>query len=244
MDQRFLIKIDGRDVSPETVRLRDLVDVLRNYELAIGITAGLPIDLHLVEIFPQSADCMLAVQPSGFAGAVVCAQAIANRDLSPLPEKARESIREIQAKARKQNWRISMGGIDGVKAEIDADTEFLDSAVIRGRSSLVAQLVRIGGTPVPTAHFLYSDNRRFTAAIATPELAVDLAPRLYRVIEVHGEAYWSTGSLRLVKFKITEIGSYDDRANMAETLRELSAIAGDYWDDIDPDEYIADLRAG
>jgi len=243
-DKTFEIKIDGQGVAPETVRLRDLHEVLHAFEFAMTLVAGRQSDLHLVGIKKSSAGFDLFVDPMAYRAAVKCASAIASRDLSPLPERARESLLEIRSKARNKGWTVKISGSNGMpSAEITPDTDFVTDAIISGISTLTATIVRVGGTPRPTAQLQLPNSDRLTATIATEQLATELAQRLYHRVSVEGEAKWSSADWSIVDFKITGIGPFDDKASLLETINLLRDMSGDIWDDIDPDEYIANLRA-
>ncbi len=247
----FEISIEGQGVAPETIRLRDLFDVLSAFETAVIVTAGqlsadsAEAELHLVGIHKGSTACTVSTAPAGYRAAALCTEAISRRDLSQLPMKARKGLLDVHAKARARKWRICVSDGNGMKpAEIEPDTTFIADATIAGLSSLSGKLDRIGGSASPTANFLMADGRRFTADVANQELAAQLAPLLYRFVSVEGEAKWSSIDLTLLDFKITGISGYDDSADIRETLDELAKISGGFWDSIDPDEYVAGLRSG
>jgi hypothetical protein len=128
------------------------------------------------------------------------------------------------------------------RALIDADTNFTTDAALAGRTTLACQLVRVGGMPYATATLRLLDGRRMTADVANAELAQILATRLYHIISVEGDAKW-TADWTLIDFKITSIAEYDDAESITVALDSLSEISAGYWDDIDPDEYVAHLRA-
>lgn len=249
-EKTFEISIEGQDVSPETVRLRDLFDILHAFETAVVLTAsqrtseGGTAELHLVGIKAGSATCSISVAPPGLAAAILCAEAIRKQDLSTLPAKARNGLLEISTKARRRNWTIRLFDAgSALGATISPETAFVEDATIAGVSSLSGKLERIGGSATPTANFLLADGRRFTADVASQELAAQLAPLLYHFVSVDGEAKWSSFDMALVDFRITGIGSYEEDSNVLETLGEMAKISAGFWDEIDPDEYIADLRS-
>ena len=245
----FGITIDGQEVSPSSVRLRDLYELMNAFEAAVAITAAqkqgskADVSLRLVSISSGSANYRLAISPDGYSAAVTCAKAIASRDLSGLPQKARESILFIKSRTTSRGWAFRTSGDNGMPvAEITEQTEFTTDAIIAGTTSISGKLLRIGGMH-PTAQLLLPDGRRLTADIATEELAMRLSPLLYRFIAVEGEARWTTADWFLVDFKITALAEYDAEINLMATLDELATISDGFWDEIDPDDYIARLRS-
>jgi hypothetical protein len=249
-DKTFWISIGGPGVSPSTLRLRDLYEVLRAFETAVGFTAGqggggpVEADFHLVAINEGSAECVVAVGQAAYGAAVRCANAVASRDLSELPERARDSLLAVKSKAKARDWFVRLGDGDCMPyAEIAPNTEFITDAVLSGPSSITGKILRVGGMPRPTAQVLLLDGRRLTATVANEALAVRLGSLLYRTINVDGEAKWTSGDWSLIDFKITGIGDYDADEPMTAVLKDLASIAGDFWDEIDPDEHIAILRS-
>ena len=129
-------------------------------------------------------------------------------------------------------------------AAIDADTSFLTNALVNGLTTLVARIDRIGGVDRPTAQLLLlPDGRRLNAKISSRQLAAELAGDLYKTLSLEGEATWSTADWRLEEFKITAKGPYSSGIDVADALKQLAVIAGDAWDEIDPDEFISSLRS-
>jgi hypothetical protein len=248
-DNTFALRFAGTHVSPSTVRLRDLYDVLHAFESAISITShqqlgGPQVDLHLVNIREGSTECWLSVNTAGYKAAALCAEAIAARNLSHLPAKARDNLLAIQTKARIKDWTLSIFDGNGMApAEIGPDTEFVTDAIVTGRSSLTGWVNRVGGTERPTAQIILADFRRFTAEIAGTDLAAELGRLLYSSVTFDGEAQWATPDWRLVDFKIIGIAGVNQDLELLATLQRLAEIAGDSWDDVDPDEYVANLRS-
>jgi hypothetical protein len=245
----FDFTIAGAHVAPNTVKLRDLYELLHALEIAIGATAseylGLPgqTDLHLTDIAAGSTGCVLSTSQAGYSAATHLASAIASRDLSEIPERARISILELQKHLKPKKWTVRVSDMDGMPdAEIAPDTEFSTNSIITGHSLLTGWLIRVGGSPRPTAAILLPDLRRLTVSIQSEELAKTLGGMLYSNISVDGDAEWTTPELRIVGFKITGLVGYDETANIEDALRELSAIAGDFWDDLDPNDYVSSLR--
>lgn len=248
-EKTFEVKIEGTGATPQTIRLRDLYEVLHSLEAAVSATASRyttkqPADFHLTKITGGSTGCHIALDPQAHSAAAICMRAIAARDLSPLPSQARESLISLRTKLRSHDWTVRVEGSNGIPtAAIAPDTEFKTDTVVRGRSTLSARVVRVGGLPRPTAHLVFPDNSRLIASVANESLAMRLGELLYRTVSVDGDAFWTGSDWKLTDFRITSIGTYDQDAGLLETLRKLSDIAGDFWDELDPDEYIASLRA-
>ncbi|RIK72993.1 MAG: hypothetical protein DCC68_25630 [Planctomycetota bacterium] len=251
MNKSFNIEIQGDGVAPETVRVSDLFAVLRSFGIAIEATArasatdDVDADLFLVNVDRGSNVLTLKTDDAGYVAAVACATAIKNRDFTGLPSKARESLDAIWHTARKRQWSavVIKNGSGMPEAAIRPDSELLSSSIIRGMTSLVANIDRVGGTNPPTAKLIFLNGDSLTVPVADVELSSRLGKSLYHTVSVEGEASWDSRTWRLVDFKITEIGPYNEDADILETLGGLAVAAAGRWDDIDPDEYIRQLRS-
>ena len=118
------------------------------------------------------------------------------------------------------------------------------SARIRGRTSLIVSVIRVGGEDKRTATIRLSDGRKLTATVASQELAKQLGARLYQTIEVNGEAEWSSKDVVVLEFKIDGIGNYSESSSdPVEALTKLSELSDGFWDSVDPDAYIREARS-
>ena len=88
-----------------------------------------------------------------------------------------------------------------------------------------------------------------TIRLKTQDLAKRLGERLYQTVGLRGEAIWSSGEKRtLEKFRADELTNYTDRdtpdrkRSIVESFEALAKAAGNRWDNVDPDEYIAEQR--
>lgn len=243
------ISIDGPGVDPATIRLRDLYEVLHAFEAATNAIANpeggktTSIDFHLTEIRPGSATYVMTTSEEGYAAAIACAEAVARSDVSTLPARAKEALIALRMKSRKTGWSFRWQSTEET-AVLQADTEFVEDPCISGGTTVAGRIERVGGTLYRTAALSLLSGQRITAQVASEELARQLGARLYEVVSLRGDATWTTGDdLRIVAFRITGIEPYRSDANVLGTLRALRETAGDFWDAIDPDEYIRDLRS-
>src|SRR5436309_1699137 len=103
-DSRLQLKIEGPGVAPETVSLRDLLDLLDSYEQAIQATASANRNsagdaiISLVEVGVGSDVLTLKASANAMRAAEVIGKAITSRDCSRLPMKAEECLRQMWRK--------------------------------------------------------------------------------------------------------------------------------------------------
>ncbi len=249
MNHPFQFKIDGANIRPNTLRVADLFAFLKSLDQGISTTAesdGIPTadaEIFLTAITEGSADCVLEIPDRGYNSAIRFTRAVASRDLSLLPKRARDSVFALQKKARQFSCTLSISSPNGLPtAQISPSTEFFADALIEGYTTLSGTLLRVGGDD-PTAQLRLFDNSRITADVADQNLAVHLAKLLYKTVSVEGIASWIAGTWSIFDFKIQKITTYSDASDVVETLAALAEIASGVWSNIDPDEYIAEMRA-
>jgi hypothetical protein len=76
-------------------------------------------------------------------------------------------------------------------------------------------------------------------------MAEELGHRLYKVIALRGEGEWNAATHKLVSFKADGIEPYDHDAgaDAIAGFKELAAIGGNPWENIDPDQYAREVRS-
>jgi len=90
--------------------------------------------------------------------------------------------------------------------------------------------------------FLLLSGVRHTVNIKGKELAKEIAERLHKMIGVEGEATWDIDTWKLSAFTAESLVEYKEH-DPVEAFEALSAAAGDFWNDVDPDAYVSELRS-
>lgn len=252
MPETFTVRIQGEGVAPETLRLHDLRGILAELELALIATADRAAEndedlfIALTAISPGSGVLHFSVGPAIHAAARALASAIKDDDLGRIPAKARQHVQELWKKTAQRNWEICLDpkiGIPG--AVISRRVPLSFPAVVRGATSLLAKVLRVGGSPHPKARIELSSGEKITVAIADEAIAARLAQSLYQTAVLHGRAEWLDDDWMLASFKVTGIGDFvPPKASIMDALDDLREISGGRWDSIDPDEYLRELRSG
>lgn len=99
-----------------------------------------------------------------------------------------------------------------------------------------------GGTTRLTAKLRFENGEYFTVNLASLEMARQLGARLHEWVGLEGEAKWNSENWGLESFKVTKITEYYE-IDIVRAFNGLSDAAGDAWDEVDPEEYVQDLRA-
>jgi hypothetical protein len=244
---RFTFLIEGANVRPETVKARDLMELLRSFESALTETArgsgADPQTLHfsLVGVAPGSNRLDIAVDLASERAAALVAEAVERKESDLLPQPAIFHLIALQKKAHARDWRIHFhNGHFG--ATIQPDDKLFANAHFQGQTRLFAQILKVGG-PRPRAQLLLTDKSKLAATVDGRELAQRLGRFLYKWVTLEGIARWSAKTFLIREFKITALGEYqDDEADPVAAFDALRTAAAGKWNDVDPDEYVHELR--
>lgn len=248
MDPSHLeFKIDGKDVSPETVPLSDLLELLANFEQAIEITAkggddfGKP-SVSLVGIKEGSDTLTLRANDKALTAASKISKAISTRDCSLVPAAAEEHLRAIWRKAHSRQWSIGISNSTFSATILPADDLFTISRT-KGTTSIAGRLLRVGGEKPPTAQVFRDDETRITVDLSGQAMAEELGQLLYKFVALEGEATWLVPSWDMEAFRATKIlpATFANRDTTA-VFKDLAVTSKSLWDDIDPDDFVRDQR--
>lgn len=250
MAHKVKLAISGENVRPETVDMADLIDILKAFRSAVYATARErghredKIQMSLVSIQGGSSVMELDTDDQTEAQFDRIITAIKTHDPTLLSYKAREHIDILAKKAHARSWTIGLYGSANQAAIITPDALLFTPPVIRGNTSLVIHLIRVGGEEQSTATIRVPDGQKLTADIASPRLAQELGTMLYQDIEVCGEATWASRTYKLLEFKITGVGTYkESESDPIRAIEKLSVLSRGIWDNVDPRQYVADIRA-
>ncbi len=247
MPQKITITIDGPGVTPATVSLTDLVDVLATFQAAINVTSDGKTSISLTEIRGGSDMIVLDVNQNAAQAAAVVIDAVESGDDSKLKPGARNHVRKIWKKVKNRNWNfISLAIPDSTSVPANAtritkDRDPFSIPKSSGRTSVMAYVTRVGGEPQATVKFNLSDKKGFTADVKSTAIAERIP--LYKYVQLQGNAEWDTRDWSLLELVVDEIGPYEhSAADPCGSLDRLADLSGNTWDDIDPTEFFNDLR--
>jgi hypothetical protein len=250
MTRPLEIRIEGDGVSRETVDLADLAEILAAVRAAVGEAEEKrrPGATQAVVSLESIADGSLAIAlKAGPRAAQVYSRligAIASDDPRGLSSSALRGADRLSLKARAKNWKIGLSNGNGHAAQILPDKPLFSSSCVNGQTALVVTVVRVGGEDKRTAQVRLADGKIITASVASRDLATQLGALLYQTIEVAGEARWSAKNGVLLSLRIDGIAAYAEASsNPLAAMRELNKLAGGFWDSIDPDQYVGEIRS-
>ena len=254
MARPITLRIDGKDVSPDTVQLADLLGLLKDFQTALIATAaarGVPKDqirISLTKVGPGSDKLSFAANAPTHRQASRVIRAIASDDPKRIPACARISIHDMWSRLKSREWTLEINA-PFTKAQIEHKAVIVPSkepfVVSRasGSTSQLAYILRAGGEK-PTVQFRLPSGTKFTAKVATQSVAEELGQHLYHWVELVGDAKWAVKSWKLDEFLVRGLGAYREKgSDPSRALDELRKLAGGAWDQIDPEAYVQDLRS-
>jgi hypothetical protein len=255
---RLLIKLSGAGVSPEAVRASDLADFLVHFEKAILETA-----LSRGEIKPEAIEdatvSLVAIESGSealtfaltgevFPGASLISRAIAEHDFSDLPVKAHQALHEISNQAARKDWTVEFVADSSRQireAVISAEAPVPPPKIVTalGDTTIYGRLIRVGGVR-PRAMVMMADESYLFVDL-TESMAVELASkeRLYKDVGLEGTAKWRVDTWEILEFKAKRITAYQPhKTNLVKTFEALAEAAGDRWEGVDVEQFVAELR--
>ncbi len=259
-DRRFQLKIKGENVRPETVSIGDLLDAVRCLERAAAATSaaravGKEADLKLSLVGVGDGSDLLTLAASGptLKSVGIITEAVRDDDFTRLTRSAVGQLRKMWQQARDAAWEAYEFLPDGngvVPAVIRADESFLPIRTFDEPGEVYGVCIDLGGKRRPTARVQLLDGGIVTVLLPSKAFANGIGDRLYKPVCFEGVATWDDATRTLVGFKARAITEFTGDASRAGDLKQdvvgaferLAAAAGNRWDDVDPDEYVQELR--
>ena len=242
--------IDGRNVSPQSVALRDLLDLLSLLDQAIDATAksrgivGLP-SVYLVGVADGSDVMLLEANEQAVFAAKEIAAAIETGDCTKIPLQAERCLRGMWKKAKANEWSLGLSN-SHFSATISPTEELFAKSQVKGATSLWGRLIRVGGAG-PTAALVLEQfmakYQTITIDLDNEEMAKELGHHLYETVGLEGEATWSVPGWGLDQFKARSILPFSkSEPDAVAAFRAIRDISGAIWDDVDPDIFVGEQR--
>lgn len=247
MANPFKFTIEGRNVTPQSVRVEDLIEVIRKLKSAIyaaSVDSGedrSTLKLSLVGVDGGSDILSFVGSPSTKYGMNRITASIIRGDISDLPERSQRDIKDLWQKAKNRDWKFVL--VNGTTATIDPEREFQKPLYRQGKSSLLAKIERAGGTASPSVIVYLPNGKRKRLKIRSTDIAQQIGGLLYKTVELIGDAKWSALSGELVSFFVTDVGTYvRQNSNPLAAIENIKQINPEAWAGIDPDEYLNQVR--
>jgi hypothetical protein len=245
------VKVHGERVSPATVRLNDLFELLKKIQDAVGVAAtgrespedGEGFSMNLVAIAPGSLSLALTAPPWSRQGMEKVLNAIRDGNPDFLPLGSRRALASVSKQVEKKEWAVSLRGAGLEPVEISKSRPFPDpdANTVSGTTTIYGVCLRSGGVKDPGVMIRPVNGGKVVLAEADKSIAIALGKRLYEwVVGLEGLATWRLSDWEMVRFKATRILDYQE-IPPAEAIKGLAEASGGYFDGLDVEKHLAGL---
>lgn len=248
------IRLAGSGLVPGNVRSKDLAEVIDSVEdmIASLIEREYPeiskedVIVGLVALKEGSVRLQFASQLPNLVRPAYArlAQSVQKEDYTGLPSSSLDSLKKITSFSRRKNCELEFwthNGKSEMLATIKPNTLIQPIPLIAGPTTIYGEVIRVGGKH-PRA-VIQLESTVTVSCTLDISLAKQLAMRLYTWVGLYGTGKWNAKDFKLDDFNIERILDYED-APITNAMSELSKLIGGYFDDIDPEQYVAELRGG
>ena len=242
------IKFSGNEITPQQVQATDLADVIRLYEdaLAALVIQENPkikreqIVLGLSQVETGSAVYAFEANVEGLTLPAIedLTKALNTLELAAFPYAVEKLFNRVRTFTKKYHCRAEVSSRE-ITAYITEDSRAVLPAKLTGTTTIYGVLDRVGGIeprvrikPLKGAH-IHCD--------VTREQARELSPRIYELMGLKGTAVWNYGRSEITRFKVDKVLPYRAKP-AAKAFEELSEEFGAAFDNIDPEQFVREIR--
>ena len=248
--KRLKFRIQGENVHPGTVPLRDLLTAVSLYEKAVT-TAGSewgiasPTDaFYLVGVEDQSASLSLECS-SGLARVVSRLHESLNaQDFRSIPGSCYSHLYKLSKLIARKGWGLVVENWENLAPDTlefpsDLALEEPRETYFKDDTTMYVT-VRSADADKKQAKLLIQGTI-IKANLHSESLAVELGKLIDRTIEVNGTVKWSAQTREIKEFTALSVGQYQ-QTDAATAFHELAEASGGRWNGIDPDSYVKSIR--
>lgn len=253
---RVEMAITGETVSPESVSVSLLSEILTRIERAIGAYAQAKmaevatedLTISLVDIRAGS-ECLTFSVPEPLVPAVAgISKALELGEHDDLPRSTYTELYEISDMVSRRGWNFEIReqprqnvrpAVFGFENALPPPSE---PVRVRGTTTLHGRCLRVGGATQPKAEIRPATGSKILNVELSEEIAKQLATRLYEEVVLQGEATWNSETWEVESFRVSSVTNYR-RTEPTLAFRELAEAAGSEWDEVDAAAYVRALRA-
>jgi hypothetical protein len=251
---RIKVAITGAGVSPESVSLRDLADVLARLDRAVRSYVAskrleLPDDamVSLVGVVEGSDGLLLATSESLVPVLGVLSRAVHDRDFTELPTETYSELYGLSTSLTTRGWGFKIyeeKPLGILPAEFSAAEPLMPPAkptYVEGTTTLYGRCLRVGGAGQPKAEVRLPNTTKLLHVDLSEALAKELATKLYEEVALEGTATWEVDSWEIQDFRVNRVTSYR-KSDPVAAFKELAEAAKGRWDDVEASAYVHSLR--
>lgn len=242
LDELIEIKLKKRDLRPEGILARDLVDMLCQVEKAISAiaqydkTSILENDTAFALVSIHRGSAAYRLKPCSPSISVPAFETFAQTINTPheLPKNARPSAETITTFSARYNTVIEFRSKANSKRPIaivrpKAIIPTRSSPEITGDTTLYGQVESAGGAD-PKIWMRLDSGQRIGFEVNKTQ-AKELGGRLYDDVGVRGTAVWDSVSKQIISFSLAEIVSFKTTSTV-EAFNKLRDEFGSFFDEL------------
>lgn len=250
------IRFAGKDIFPETIRAKELADILANIEESLTAiilkenpkVSAEEIIIGLVNIEEGSAKLRFksSLQALALSAFTLLSSSIVANDFTKIPLTTIKSVRAISDFTKKRNCIAEFRAYadsDNPSASLTPSSEIIIPEIyqLTGETIIYGKVIRVGGI-TPKVGVKLSD-RQTVYCDVKEDLAKEIGHKLYSWVGLSGIAQWNTEDYSLDSFKIEKITEYKE-VPLSKSLFELSSVVGKYLKDkVDVIKTVSELRS-
>ncbi|HHY38834.1 MAG TPA: hypothetical protein GX507_07925 [Clostridia bacterium] len=239
----FEIQIVGEGIYPESIPIKNLVDILTSVNDAISELVeqklqrskdtSFLLGLKAITRSKSAVYEFTSNRPDLAEDAVnTIASALVDNRLTDLPPGTQEGLYKLADFALARGARVNFAKPSGeILACIDESTVIsFKTPMASGETVIYGRVIRVGGVE-PKIRLILDDGSQVTCT-ATEDQAKQVARRLYETVGLKGFAEWDTDNWSLKAFSVGEILDYVETP-ITLAFKELAEAAGpEAWSDV------------
>lgn len=248
--EQIELKFQGENISPESFSLSEIGKILQTIEqLIVPIAANTSkkdFSLKLKSMQPGSLSLALSSSSEPIFKKVflIIFDAIRRNDLTKIPYNSVQKLDELYRiiKTRKAFLSVfSKSGKSKLLGEINLKDEVNFSGYdnLRGATTVYGKVMWVGGK-TPSVTIEIDTGHSFTCESPDSFLKF-FTDNLYKNVILHGIAIWEPSTYHVKDFLIESVEPHNLRP-IDEVLEEMREKFGKYYNDIDPEKYIKEMR--
>lgn len=251
-DSTFRLHISGNNLEPENFSLKELTTLLDSLNDALGHIASEnhphvkePLQIGLSDLEKGSINLHFKSSKPAILKqcALTLALAIQECSFASLPPPAVKNVKDIVNLCKRKSCDMEFYVRERSETPMATlkHTELpdLSNLYLVGETTLYGVLNRVGGNE-PRFKLTLNDGSTLSCC-CTRDFAKGLVGQLYEVIGVTGEAKWHPITLKVVEFKATSLLSYA-KHDLLETFNHLREMNGTAWENINPEDFVREMR--
>ena len=243
------LTLEGADVSPETVDVVDLLRIVEPYREAVVVTArhmGCELDqklpvICLVGIRRKCAQLKISAPLAAKRPIQEVSRALAFDDWKRCGPEVRGHLRDAARKLAERNWTFQLPSYRTRLPILTGDFGILpvQKQSVRGETTLFGTIQTAGGKH---PHLdLVLENGQSVRVNGSQDDIKALGKRLYDEVGLQGVAQWDAVTGQIESLELHGINDFEP-TDLTTAFKELAAVAGRNWDNINAVEFVSHLR--